>query len=98
VGYPNCAERLEVETIELVGEPAEAAPDYGFIDRGDLRTFLVACLQASVSIESMSRYLGLDQETVRAELKKGIEAWNCRKRRADEARARPQLKIAASSD
>lgn len=96
MGYQSCAELLDVETIELVGEPSQAELEYAFIDRDELRTFLVACLQASVSVETMSRYLGLDQETVREELKKGIEAWNSRKRRADEARTRPQLRIAAS--
>ena len=98
MGNQNCAELLEVETIELVGEPWEETPEYGFIDREELRTFLVACLQASVSVETMSRYLGLDEDTVREELKHGIETWNARKRRSDEARTRPQLRIAASRD
>ena len=98
MGYQNCAEALEVETVELDGEPSEAALEYGFIDREELRMFLVACLQASVSIESMSRYLGLDQDTVRKELRLGIEAWNAGRRHAIETIARPHLRIAASRD
>ena len=42
----------------------------------NLRFFLVACYQASVSIETMSNNLGLDEDTIRSELLRGIEAWN----------------------
>ena len=76
----------------------QAALEYGFIDREELRMFLVACLQASVSIEAMSRYLGLDQDTVRKELRLGIEAWNAGRRHAIETIAGPHLRIAASRD
>lgn len=48
------------------------------------RIFLVACHQAGVSIETMSRYLGLDGDTVRAELLRGIEAWNAGQRKAND--------------
>lgn len=98
MGHQNCAELLHLEAVEQAAEPSQSALEYGFIDRDDLRTFLVACLQASVSVETMSRYLGLDEETVRTELKQGIAAWNDRRRRSDGPRTRPQLKIAASRD
>ena len=98
MGYQNCAEVLEVEPVEIAGEPSEFALEYGFIDREELRMFLVACLQASVSIEAMSRYLGLDQDTVRKELRLGIEAWNTGRRHAIETIAGPHLRIAASRD
>jgi len=80
------------------GSADYGSADYGFIDCDELRMFLVACLQASVSVETMSSYLGLDQETVREELKQGIEAWNARRRHANEVRTRPQLRLAASRD
>jgi hypothetical protein len=62
----------------------------------DLRTFLVACHQASVSIETMSKYLGLHGETIRSELLLGIEAWNAGQRRSNEAATGPHPIIAAS--
>jgi len=64
----------------------------------DMRIFLVACHQASVSVETMSSYLGLDADTVRAELLLGIEAWNVAQRRINEAAFIPRLRIAASRD
>ncbi len=64
----------------------------------DMRIFLVACHQASVSVETMSRYLGLDASTIRSELLLGIEAWNVAQRRTNEAAFIPRLRIAASRD
>lgn len=56
------------------GARDHAAPMYK--DRRQLRTFLVACRLASVSVETMSRQLGLDEETICRELCAGIDAWN----------------------
>jgi len=61
----------------------------------EMRIFLVACHQASVSVETMSRYLGLDAGTIRSELVLGIEAWNVAQRRTNEAAFIPHLGIPA---
>ncbi len=52
--------------------------------REEMRFFLVACHQASVSVETMSTYLGLDAGTIRSELLLGIDAWNVAQRRTNE--------------
>lgn len=64
--------------------------------REEMRVFLVACHQASVSVETMSRYLGLDVGTIRSELLLGIEAWNVAQRRTNETAFVPHLSIAAT--
>ncbi len=53
-------------------------------DRHELRAFLVACHQAAVSIETMSRQLGFDQETIRSELIPGLETWKAAQRGSGE--------------
>jgi hypothetical protein len=40
-----------------------------------LGAFLVACHEADVSVQGMSRYLGLDEHAVRAELLIGLGKW-----------------------
>ncbi len=42
----------------------------------ELRSFLVACHLASVSLETMSKHLSIEIETLRSELLLGILAWN----------------------
>ncbi len=54
-------------------------------DLHEVRAFLVACHQAAVSIETMSRQLGFDTETIRSELILGLEAWEAAQRRSGEA-------------
>lgn len=98
MGHRACAERIEIESSRGAHAPSEASNDYAFIERKDLRTFLVACLQASVSVETMSRYLGLTEDTVREELRLGIEEWNTRSRGAAGPSGKPRLRIAASRD
>ena len=53
--------------------------------RHELRAFLVACHQAAVSIETMSRQLGFDQATIRSELILGLETWKAAQRGSGEA-------------
>jgi hypothetical protein len=67
-------------------------------NRDKMRFFLVACLQASVSVETMSAYLGLDAKTVRSELLLGIEAWNAAQRRTSQTVSQPHLRIAAARE
>lgn len=83
---------LETEYIDVTAPP-EAVESF---DRGreplstsreDLRWFLLACHQASVSVEAMSTYLGIDADTIRSELLLGIEAWNEGQRRNVEVTA-----------
>ncbi len=69
------------EPIDAESHPILAHSSTLLIDEHDrhpteLRAFLVACYQASVSIETMSNNLGLDADTIRSELLRGIEAWN----------------------
>jgi hypothetical protein len=64
----------------------------------EMRVFLVACHQASVSIETMSRYLGLDADIIRTELLLGIAAWNAAQRRSSDAAFEPGLRLTASCD
>ena len=40
-----------------------------------LRAFLVACHEADVCVESMSRHLGIEEHVVRAELLIGLGKW-----------------------
>ena len=62
----------------------------------EMRDFLVACHQASVSIETMSRYLGLDSDFIRTELLLGIAAWNAARRRTNDTAFGPGLGLTAS--
>ena len=62
----------------------------------EMRVFLVACHQASVSIETMSSYLGLDADIIRTELLRGIADWNAAQRRANGAAFKPGLRLTAS--
>ena len=80
---------LAIGTFEHDRAPASASWE-------DLRIFLVACHQAAVSIETMSKYLGLHGDTIRSELLLGIEAWNAGQRRSIKADTGPNLRIAAS--
>jgi len=64
----------------------------------EMRIFLVACHQASVSIETMSNYLGLDADIIRTELLPGIAAWNTAQRRTNDAECKPGLLLTASCD
>jgi hypothetical protein len=64
----------------------------------EMRIFLVACHQASVSIETMSNYLGLDADIIRTELLLGIAAWNTAQRRTNDAAFKPGLRLTASCD
>ena len=77
-----------------VGRPENRFVQYSR-RREEMRFFLVACHQASVSVETMSRYLGLDASTIRSELLLGIEAWNVAQRRTNEAAFIPHLSIPA---
>ena len=78
-------EHLHVETLPEVIDTFEHEFGTAASSRKDLQIFLVACHQASVSIDTMSTYLGLDGDTIRSELLRGIEAWNADRRRATEA-------------
>ena len=86
-------ESLEVESIELRAPSTTDLSALSVRQREEMQRFLVACFQASVSIESMSRYLGIDTDTVRSELRHGIEAWNANQSRVN--RADTTLTIAA---
>ena len=78
-------EHLHLETLPEVLDTFEHEFGTASSSRKDLQIFLVACHQASVSIDTMSTYLGLDGDTVRSELLRGIETWNAGQRRATEA-------------
>ena len=62
-----------------VTRPARAVPSQSDARLRELRAFLVACHLASVSLETMSKHLSIDIETLRSELLLGIEAWNLAK-------------------
>ena len=82
----NCefqAEHVFVETPPMAIDTSEQVR--ATASKENLRTFLVACYQASVSIETMSKDLGLDGDTIRSELLLGIEAWNASQHRSNEA-------------
>lgn len=91
-------EAMHPDTDELEKELGGAVDE--LIDwernREKMRFFLVACLQASVSVEAMSAYLGLDAKTVRSELLLGIEAWNAAQRRTSQTVSKPHLGVAAA--
>ena len=78
-------EHLHVETLPDVIDTYEHEFGTTSSSRKDLHIFLVACHQASVSIGTMSTHLGLDGDTIRSELLRGIEAWNANQHRATEA-------------
>ena len=78
-------EHLHVETLPEVIDTFEHEFGTAASSRKNLQIFLVACHQASVSIDTMSTYLGLDGDTIRSELLRGIEVWNAGQRRATEA-------------
>ena len=100
--YDDCGnsidESISVDEFRLIARPvgnhlAQHAP------HGDeMRDFLVACHQASVSVETMSKCLGHDADTIRSELLRGIEAWNAAQRRTSEAAVKAHLRVAAFHD
>ncbi len=95
----NCefqAEHVYVETPPIAIDTSEQDRAPATASWEDLRIFLVACHQASVSIETMSKYLGLHGDTIRSELLLGIEAWNAGQRRFNEAATGQHLRTAAS--
>lgn len=96
MGVQHNIEPLDLDAFATDDRIAFETPLDGARRRDELRFFLVACLQASVSIETMSRYLGLDADVVRAELRAGIEAWNAAQRRSHESAFEPRLSIVAS--
>lgn len=89
-------EHVYVETPPIAIDTSEQDRAPASANWEDLRIFLVACHQASVSIETMSKYLGLHDDTIRSELLLGIEAWNAGRRRSNEAATGPHLRITAS--
>ena len=91
-------ELIGVEELQLVARTRGNRLGQRSQCREEMRGFLVACHQASVSVESMSTYLGLDAGTIRSELLLGIEAWNTAQRRTNESAFEPRLGIAASRD
>lgn len=50
-----------------------------------LRAFLVACHEADVSVDSISRYLGIEEHAVRAELLVGLGKWRAANAHKSEA-------------
>lgn len=79
-------EHLNAEVVEATSLGRIPA----YTNQDDLRMFLVACHQASVSVDTMSSYLGIDEDTVRTELLRGIESWNAGRRRVIEFSNRRQ--------
>jgi hypothetical protein len=65
-------------------------------DPNEMRSFLVACHLASVSVDAMAGHLELDTATIRSELVLGIDAWNAAQRRTREAASRAHLRVAAA--
>ena len=59
-------EQVDVETPPMSIDTFEQDRGPASANRQDLRIFLLACHQASISIESMSKYLGLDGDTIRS--------------------------------
>lgn len=75
-------ETLEAEDIEVFA-PADTLNSVAADKQSeDLRSFLVSCFLASVSIETMSQQLAIDTDTIRSELQHGIQAWNASQRGA----------------
>ena len=90
---------FQVEHVFVAAPPIAidtSEQDRASASKENLRTFLVACFQASVSIETMSKNLGLDDDTIRSELRLGIEALNAGQRRSHEPTTGSHLRIAAS--
>lgn len=95
MGVDYDTEQPELDAFAVDDYISFEMPVDGARRREELRLFLVACLQASVSIETMSRYLGLEADIVRNELRAGIEAWNAAQRRGNETAFEPRLSTAA---
>lgn len=87
-----------VQELRLVANASGDHPERYSAPAEEMRIFLVACHQASVSIDTMSKYLGLDADTVRSELLRGIADWNAAQRTTNEAVFKPRLLVAASCD
>jgi hypothetical protein len=98
VSIESLAEQVDVKSPPIAMDTSVHNRASTSANWEDLRLFLVACHQASVSIETMSRYLGIHGDTIRSELRLGIEAWNADRRRSNETAASPKLKIVASGD
>ncbi len=100
-GYPHDLAMEELDGVEKL-QLAARASDHRLArqtrHRSEMRVFLVACHQASVSIATMSRFLGLDVDIIRTELLLGIAAWNAARRRTSDAAFRPGRGLTASCD
>ncbi len=100
-GYPRDLAMEEPDGVEELQLAARASDDRLARQTRhpeEMRVFLVACHQASVSIATMSRFLGLDADIIRTELLLGIAAWNADRRRTSNAAFRPGLRLTASRD
>ena len=98
-GYPHDLAMEELDGVEKLPLAACTSDDRlarQTRHRSELRVFLVACHQASVSIPTMSRFLGLDVDIIRTELLLGIAAWNAARRRTSDADFRPGRGLTAS--
>jgi hypothetical protein len=87
-----------VEKLRLVARASENRLARHTPHPEEMRIFLVACHQASVSIKTMSTYLGLDADIIRTELLLGIAAWNAARRRTNDTAFKPGLRLTASGD
>ncbi len=87
-----------VEKLRLVARASENRLARHTPHPQEMRKFLVACHQASVSIKTMSTYLGLDADIIRTELLLGIAAWNAARRRTNDTAFKPGLRLTASCD
>ena len=76
---------IDETSCQSVGRLIAASEDRYGRGRHELRAFLVACHQAAVRIETMSKQLGIGQETIRSELILGLETWKAAQRRSGEA-------------
>jgi hypothetical protein len=100
-GYPHdlAMEELDgVEKLQLAARASDNRLARQTRHPSEMRVFLVACHQASVSIATMSRFLGLDVDFIRTELLLGIAAWNAARRRTGDAAFRPGRGLTASWD
>lgn len=100
-GYPRDLAMEELNGVEKLQLAARASDDRLARQTRhpqEMRAFLVACHQASVSIETMSNYLGLGADFIRTELLLGIAAWNMAQRRTNGAAYKPGLRLTASCD
>lgn len=88
-------ETLEAEAIEIRPPASHDACVAAEGRREELQEFLVSCFLASVSIETMTRQLGIDEDTIRSELHKGIQAWNARQLSAFAATASQEPSVIA---